>query len=284
MTDCQSTLSFLDIYDFVATKVEIYNYDSQSYDVLDLSEGCDIDMNVDNTVLDKNDLDELNLMLYVKEKFGVSNQAYHEMSIACKSLPRSWKLKDRVKEMNNKWNIRLTPSGNGVQQSISDRLLVELKALIVKSIPVPTTLKVKLTGDGTFIGKHIHVVNIAFTLLNEGDHAMAADGNHTVAVLKVKEDYKNLKEELQDIINEVEHLKFVDFNGIKYDIDWYLGGDWKFLAMVCGIGNAISEFPCIWCKCQSCDKFDVTKEWSMTDPSKGARTTEEITRLSSKKG
>ena len=78
--------------------------------------------------------------------------------------------------MNNKWNIHLTPSGNGVQQSISDRLLVRLKALIIKSIPVPTTLKVKLTGDGTFIGKHIHVVNIAFTLLNEENHAMAADG------------------------------------------------------------------------------------------------------------
>ena len=58
---------------------------------------------------------------------------------------------------------------------------------------------------------------------------MAADGNHTVAVLKVNEDFKNLKEELQDIINEVQHLKFVDFNGIKYDIDWYLRGDWKFL-------------------------------------------------------
>ena len=38
VTDCQSTLSFSDIYDFVATKVEIYNYDSQSYDVIDLTE------------------------------------------------------------------------------------------------------------------------------------------------------------------------------------------------------------------------------------------------------
>ena len=137
VTDCQSTLSFLYIYDFVATKVEIYNYDSQSYDVLDLSEGCDIDMNVDNTVLDKNGLDELNVMLYVNEKFGISNQAYHEISMACKSLPRSWKLKDRVKEMNNKWNIRLTPSGNGVQQSISNRLLVRLKHLSSKAFPSP---------------------------------------------------------------------------------------------------------------------------------------------------
>ena len=103
-------------------------------------------LNVDNTVLDKNDLHEFNVMLYVEEKFGISNQAYHEMSMACKSLPQSWKLKDRVKEMNNKWNIHLTLSGNGVQQSIIDRLLVRLKALIIKSITVPTALKVKLMG------------------------------------------------------------------------------------------------------------------------------------------
>ena len=149
---------------------------------------------------------------------------------------------------------------------------------------VSTTLKVKLTGDGTFIGKHIHVVNIAFTLLNEGNCAMSANGNHTIAVLKVKEDYENIKSELSDIINEVENLKFIVFNGIHYYIDWYLGGDWKFLAMVCGIGNAISEFPCIWCKCPTSDKFDICKEWSITDPFKGARTVDEIIRLSPRKG
>ena len=70
-------------------KLKFIIYELQSYDVLDLTEGCDIDMNVDNTVLDTNDLDQLNVMLYVKEKFGISNQAYHEMSMACKSLPRS---------------------------------------------------------------------------------------------------------------------------------------------------------------------------------------------------
>ena len=52
------------------------------------------------------------------------------------------------------------------------------------------------------VNMHIHVVNIAFTLLNEGNCAMSADGNHTIAVLKVKEDYENIKIELSDIINE----------------------------------------------------------------------------------
>ena len=33
-----------------------------------------------------------NELLYVKEKHGISNAAYHEFSMVCSSLPRSWKL------------------------------------------------------------------------------------------------------------------------------------------------------------------------------------------------
>ena len=193
-------------------------------------------------------------------------------------------MKDRMKQLNEKWDIRATHSGNGMQQSIRDRLLIRLKVLVNNDTLVSTTLKVKLTGNRTFIGKHIHVVNIAFTLLNEDNCAMSANGNHTIAILKVKEDYKNIKSELSDIINEVENLKFIVFNGVHYNIDWYLGGDWKFLAMVCGIGNAISEFPCIWCKCPTSDKFHICKELSITDPLKGARTVDEIIRLSTRRG
>ena len=54
--------------------------------------------------------------------------------------------------------------------------------------------------------------------------------------------------------------------------------------MVCGIGNAILEFQCIWCKCPTSDKFDICKEWSITDPLKGARAVDEIIRLSKRKG
>ena len=46
----------------------------------------------------------------------------------------------------------------------------------------------KLTGDGTNIGKH-HV-NFAFTLLDEGDAAYSASGNHCIAILKESEDQR----------------------------------------------------------------------------------------------
>ena len=44
---------------------------------------------------------------------------------------------------------------------------------------------VKLSGDGTNIGKRLHVVNFTFTMLDEGEKAYSAEGNHVLAIVKV---------------------------------------------------------------------------------------------------
>ena len=43
-------------------------------------------------------------------------------------------------------------------------------------------LRVKLTGDGTNIGKRLQVVAFAFTILEEGQKAYGASGNHCIAI------------------------------------------------------------------------------------------------------
>lgn len=60
-------------------------------------------------------------------------------------------------------------------------------------------VRVKLSGDGTNVGKRLHVVNITFTILEEGSKAMTADGNHIIAIIKVPENYERLAEALADI-------------------------------------------------------------------------------------
>ena len=64
----------------------------------------------------------------------------------------------------------------------------------------------KLSGDGTNIGKRLHVINFTFTLLDEGSVAYGYEGNHTLAVLKEPENYKSLAKGLEDIRLEVERL------------------------------------------------------------------------------
>ena len=185
-SSAQIILTFLETYDFLATKVKICNYETDPYQVLRI---VDEGAFGEKAVLDQDDLQSINMMLYVKEKYGISNQAYHELSMSCKSMPRSWKLMEQVRDLNKKWDIRMTPNGQGVQPSIKDFLLNRINALKSSNpdeLQNMTFLKMKLIGDGTFIGKYIHFVTIAFTLYNEGNLVISAEGNHNIAIIRVK--------------------------------------------------------------------------------------------------
>ena len=74
-------------------------------------------------------------------------------------------------------------------------------------------------------------------------------GNYTVAILKATESYDELTLGLKDILDEAKDLEVLTIEGNVYKILLFLGGDWKFLATVCGIESASAEYACIWCKC-----------------------------------
>ena len=80
---------------------------------------------------------------------------------------------------------------------------------------------------------------------------------------------------LQDIISDMEQIQTVHVAGLEFSITFFLGGDWKFLAMITGIDSASSNYACIWCKCPSLERYDTTQTWSILDPTQGARTIEE---------
>ena len=142
---------------------------------------------------------------------------------------------------------------------------------------------VKLSGDGTHIGKRLHVLNFTFTVLEEGSRACSCEGNHILALLKEPENYDSLMKGLSDLRNEVAHLKAIDVNDITYKINHTMGGDWKFLAIVTGIDSAKADFACIWCKCPKSQRHIIDKVWSISDMSHGARTIDKDCTLSKKR-
>ena len=99
------------------------------------------------------------MMLFVKDSYSVSDVAYHEMAQLCKQLPRQYKIKERIKDLNKLWNIKPLPNDvEGVQQSLEDRLKVRIDHLVRVSPPDSEFMKskklhVKLSGDGTCIRK-----------------------------------------------------------------------------------------------------------------------------------
>lgn len=57
-----------------------------------------------------------------------------------------------------------------------------------------------MSGDGTSLGKRLHVINVTFTLLDEGQMAQSEQGNHSIAILKVPEHYDDVANGLKDFI------------------------------------------------------------------------------------
>lgn len=228
------------------------------------------------------------MLLYVKEKYGISDKAYHELSMLASSMPRSCELKKRQLELNNQFVVSPTPDGTiGVQQSLRSRLHARIRVLkharSSQQQALDKRVRVKLSADGTRIGRKLHVINITFTVLDEGQKARADSGNHLIAILQAPEKYEHLKCGLDQVCEEVKSTSTLEVEEENYTIEFFLGGDMKFLLMACGLNSANGEYACIWCKCPSHQRFDISKSWSLTDPEKGARTISEIKEMASKK-
>ncbi len=270
----QGALSFCEDEGFEPRFVELKNKDTYKCDILDVTNGTYSGKeNISPTPVSPQSA------LFIKDRYCISNEAFHELSVVS-NLPSSNRVKKLAYEMNSKFEICETPSGTvGVQQSLQSRLIFCISQLAkqykASDKLLPETIRIKLTGDGTQIARGFTVVNFAFTLLDDRD-CCSAKGNHTIAILKVSENYNDLATALKDVIEEASNLNSVSVDGNIYHLQYFLGGDWKFLALVCGLESATSNHACIWCKCPKDKRWDMSMTWSLLDQEKGARTIAEI--------
>ena len=117
----------------------------------------------------------------------------------------------------------------------------------------------------------MHAIVIAFTIIEDGENPNA------IALLNTGADYDKLSESLEVIQDENKHLKSIK---VEYTtIEYFLGADWKFLALCVGIEAANAKYSCIWCTCPSDELYDISKTWSITNEAEGARTIEKVKSL-----
>ena len=69
-----------------------------------------------------------------------------------------------------------------------------------------------------------------------------------------------MKHGLEDILKQVKELNTIKVGGRDLIIHYYLGGDWKFLAMATGIGTTTSKYAGFWCKCPNLECFDTAQQ------------------------
>ncbi len=175
---CKTTLSWLELEGYTPLKVEVLNQATGCAETLTLGPNI---VGPEESV-SQDELDIISMMLLAKDWYNVSSRAYHEMASICKSMPKHYKLKRQITELNCLWNIRPTPNGTiGVQQSLEDRLRPRIARLLgVAPEDAPfrrtETIRVKLSGDGTWVGKRLHVVNFTFTSPDEGALSYSSEG------------------------------------------------------------------------------------------------------------
>ena len=105
--------------------------------------------------LSKDELERVNMTLYIKDWYNVFDSAYHELAKVCAQVPRQYQLRQRISELNTLWNIQPTPNNTkGVQQKLKDCLPLRIRHLLATSND-PTAsfvcdriVRVKLSGDG----------------------------------------------------------------------------------------------------------------------------------------
>jgi len=64
----------------------------------------------------------------------------------------------------------------------------------------------------------------------------AVTGNFSLGIFLIKsESYDEIKESLAEILDILSELKKINIDANEYDIEFWLGGDLKFLALVLGL-------------------------------------------------
>ena len=261
--------------------MENYNHLEGSYETMSLIDKHEL---MDSFVAEEVDeltddqLDNVSLLIYVKDKCQISDKAWQELSFQFKDLPSTYSIKKRIERLNTQWNVFPTPdTADGVQMKLKDSLIEQTQRLIKdKKLENCNTLNVKVSGDGTRIGKSLQLLKVTYTIINEGNVVMSEKRNYVITVIKTKEDYIGIRGSLSDLRNEMRNLSSITCGDKTFQIEYFLGGDWKFLATVCGLGLANQDFACIWCLCPRSLRYDVSKSWSLTNLAQGAKSTDLI--------
>lgn len=161
-----------------------------------------INRSEEESQIGEDEISNLNVRLYLKDKINISNQAWHEFSMNSKEPPCLNKLIKHMNNINSNWDLKPTPGdAEGIQISFSKSIEEQIKRLKgTGTLKLGERVRIKVSGDGTNIGKRLGVINITYTILNEKNVATSENANYLLGVIKGKENYETLSASLSDLI------------------------------------------------------------------------------------
>ena len=106
--ECAAALSWLEEDGLTPVKITVVNSQTQQLESITLKEDIEKALGIQGEDMTQKDQDIVSMMLYVKDRYHISASAYHEMASLCRQMPRHYRLKQRISELNAQWNINPT--------------------------------------------------------------------------------------------------------------------------------------------------------------------------------
>lgn len=230
--------------------------------------------------LNSDDKDKLRQLVFILDKFCVSDAAYHELSMIFDDMPRKYLLVQCREDLNTIYHIERLPANKpGVMINIKDELKRLLNIQINKGFNSSNKLQIKFSGDGAKVSKISNYVIFSLAVLNGDTPNLSYNQLNTVAIVKCDENYDNLRDTCKPLFQQLSELdknKTINVGDQDYEIEIFVGGDMKFLQILLGLGGSTGDFACPWCKVHKNDRHDLTKHWNFYHSSDLFRSYEEI--------
>ena len=127
-------------------------------------------------------------ILYLLDKYCVSDSFYHELTMLDEHLPRSHLIKQARTNLRDLHTIIPTPNNVPGARMLFTELLCQRVGQFLDEHPEKKgeTIKIKICGDGAKTSRVANYISLSFSIIDDCASTMA--GIHTIAVINGAED------------------------------------------------------------------------------------------------
>lgn len=244
------------------------------------SEGKNVNVklgaNADYSALESCDKQKIRELIYILDKFSISDAAYYELTAVNEDIPRKYLIVQERSNINELFHVERTPGLTpGAFVSIKDEITSYIKR---KSIENSQVLKVKLSGDGARVSRISNFVTISISFPDE-ETSLSTKHIKAIAVIKCNESYEDISvccNPIFSAFNELINNPEIIIDEKVFKLDLFFNGDMKFIQICMGLSGATSNFACPWCLIHKDVRTDTSKPSDFYESDDMKRTVQNI--------
>ncbi|CAF1112944.1 unnamed protein product [Brachionus calyciflorus] len=132
-------------------------------------------------------------VLYIKDRCRMSDAIFDKfMRFLSLDIPSVYYITKARKLINNQFQLKKIDNGYYIDPLI--QIKSKLSFLIKNKRINETSILIKLSADGTNIGRSVKIINFCYSVINEGRSSAGVNGTYTLGIFQVEqENFERIK-------------------------------------------------------------------------------------------